>query len=104
MTESEADKACSVCPWPSFPGHSAGLKGARVERPGQGQDSAPLHCQGQLHSGDVAQNRSARGHSMNCRASEKTSGGQKGLGAMRRLPSASAAIYSMYTTQGCKIT
>lgn len=27
MTELEADKAFSVCLWPSFPGHSVGVKG-----------------------------------------------------------------------------
>ena len=70
MTESEADKASSVCRWPSFPGRSAGLKGSRVERPGPGRDSDPLHCHGQLHSEDVAQNRSAQGRSVDCRGSE----------------------------------
>lgn len=45
-------------------------KRPRVERPGRGRDSAPLHCGGQLHSGDVAQNRSAQGHSVQCRGSE----------------------------------
>lgn len=61
MTELEADKAFSVCRWPDlFLVTVPGLKGPRVERPGR--DSAPLHCQGLLHSGDVAQNRSAQGH------------------------------------------
>lgn len=35
MTELEADKAFSVCLWPSFPGHSVGVKRPRVERPGR---------------------------------------------------------------------
>lgn len=72
MTALEADKAFSVCPWPSFPGHSAALKGPEWRgqaRPGR--DSAPLYCRGQLQSGDIAQNRSAQGHSMDCRGSEK---------------------------------
>lgn len=76
----EADKTFSVCLWPSFPGHSARLKGPEWRgqaRPGQ--DFAPFHCQGQLHCGDVAQNRSARGHAVDCRGSEKTMlGGKRG--------------------------
>lgn len=92
MTALEADKALSVCRWPSLPGPSSG-----EARPGQA--SAPLYCQGQLQSAHVAQNRSAQGHSVDSGVSEKKhTGGVKGPSRTRRLPSAPAAIYSARTT------
>lgn len=100
MTELEADKACSVCPWPSFPGHSTGLKVPRVERPGQARtvprfivkDSYTLEML--LKTGQLGVTLWIAGDM------KKPCWGQKGLSGMRRLSSASAAIYSMYITQG----
>lgn len=67
MTDLKADKAFSVRLLPSFPGQSAGLKGTEW----RGQASALLLCEGQLYTGDVAQNRSAQGHDKGCKGSEK---------------------------------
>lgn len=54
-------------------------------------------CAGQLQCRDVAENRSAKGRSVDCRGGlDNHGGGQKGLRWIRRLPSAPAVRQSVH--------